>query len=465
MTRVSIVLAGLVATGIVSGSVPATAAAPSSFTVPVEYHRLDNGLKVVLSVDRTAPTAIVAVYYNIGFRIEPRNRTGFAHLFEHMMFQGSGNLGKMAFARLVQSNGGVFNGSTRFDYTNYFQVVPANTVETMLWAEADRMKGLAITEENLTNQKGVVTNEVKVNVLNQPYGGFPWLDLPQRANENWYNAHNFYGELADLEAATLDDVKAFFGQFYAPNNAALVVAGDIDPAQTLAWAKKYFGPIPAPALAPRPDLAEPRQEREKRSVKTDPLATRPAIAVGYKAPPRNTPEYFALGLIDQILLQGQDSRLHAALVESGGFTEDVDGGINAWLGNMYNVNGPTLWAWSLIHDPDKKTDAILAVADAEIEALRSTPVDPATLERTLVKIRSSLYGEIESFFGIGRVDLLACFALFDDDPARINRLEAEFRQVTPALIQKTAQEYLRPTNRTILVLEPKASSADAAAPR
>ncbi|MDX1602322.1 MAG: insulinase family protein, partial [Salinimicrobium sediminis] len=160
----------------------------SKFEVPVEYYQLDNGLKVILSPDQTSPTAIVAVYYNIGFRIEPKDRTGFAHLFEHMMFQGSENLGKMEFIKLVQENGGVLNGSTRFDFTNYFEIVPANKLETMLWAEADRMRGLDITQENLTNQQGVVKNEVKVNVLNQPYGGFPWLDMPQYANTNWYNA-------------------------------------------------------------------------------------------------------------------------------------------------------------------------------------------------------------------------------------------------------------------------------------
>jgi predicted Zn-dependent peptidase len=208
-----------------------------------------------------------------------------------MMFQGSENLGKMGFIRLVQSNGGVLNGSTRFDHTNYYQIVPAHTVETMLWAEADRMKGLAITQENLTNQQGVVSNEVKVNVLNQPYGGFPWLDMPQYANTNWYNAHNFYGDLKDLEAATLDDVKAFFKSYYAPNNAALVVTGDIDPAETLAWVRKYFGGIPASPATQKPDISEPRQEKEKRASKPDPLANRPALAVGYHVPPNDTPEY------------------------------------------------------------------------------------------------------------------------------------------------------------------------------
>ena len=166
----------------------------TGFNVPVQYYQLTNGLKVVLSQDKTAPTVVLAVYYNIGFRIEPKDRTGFAHLFEHMMFQGSKNLDKMEFVKLVQQNGGILNGSTRFDFTNYFEVLPSHKLETALWAEADRMNGLSITQDNLTNQQGVVKNEVKVNVINRPYGGFPWLDMPQYANENWYNARKMFSE-------------------------------------------------------------------------------------------------------------------------------------------------------------------------------------------------------------------------------------------------------------------------------
>ena len=235
--------------------------------VPVTYYKLKNGLKVVLSPDQTSPTIGVGVYYNIGFRIEPRNRTGFAHLFEHMMFQGSQNLGKMEFIQLVQKNGGILNGSTRFDFTNYFEVMPAHKLETALWAEADRMRGLKIVQENLTNQQGVVKNEVKVNVLNQPYGGFPWLDMPQYANENWYNAHNFYGDLADLDSAKLEDVQSFFKTFYSPNNAVLVVTGDFTVADAKNWVDKYFSNIPPAQLPPKPDLKEPPQEKEKDSPK------------------------------------------------------------------------------------------------------------------------------------------------------------------------------------------------------
>ncbi len=444
----ALALLGLAAAG--------TAAAQGDrLQVPVAYHKLDNGLRVVLSPDPTAPVVTVAVYYNIGFRIEPKGRTGFAHLFEHMMFQGSENLGKMEFIRLIQANGGVLNGSTRFDFTNYFEIVPSHKLETALWAEADRMRGLAITQENLTNQQGVVKNEVKVNVLNRPYGGFPWLDMPQYANTNWHNAHNFYGDLAELDAATLDDVQAFFKTYYAPNNAAIAITGDFQPDSALAMVRRYFGAIPSAPAAARPDLTEPRQTAETRFTKVDSLAKRPALAFAYHMPERNSPEYYAMGLIDQILLQGNDSRLHQALVQREGLTGGVNGGINL-LGNMFNYNGPMLWMAALFHDADKTPEQILASVDKVVEGIRTTPVDRQTLDRALVKMRSSHYDQVSQFFGFGRADLLASFALFDDDPGRINRIEAEFAKVTPALIQKTAQEYLRPTARTVLMIEPKA---------
>ncbi len=434
----------------------------TGFSVPVEYYTLDNGLRVVLSPDATAPIVTVAVYYNVGFRLEPRDRTGFAHLFEHMMFQGSENLGKMDFVKLVQENGGILNGSTRFDFTNYFEIVPSHKLETMLWAEADRMKGLVITQDNLTNQQGVVSNEVKVNVLNQPYGGFPWLDMPQLANENWFNAHNFYGELSDLEAATLEDVLDFFNTFYAPGNAALAVVGDFDPVEARQWIEQYFGSIPRGPSRPEFDIAEPRQEEEKRSTKVDALASRPALAFAYHTPERNSPEYWAFGLIDQILLQGEDSWLHQRLVQEEGFTSGVSGSMNG-LGNMYNYAGPMLWTVSLFHDADVSADDILSIASEEIERIRTEPVDDETLARARIKLRSSLLNSMEGLFGFGRADLLASFALFDDDPSRINRIEAEFAAVTPELIQQTAQEYLRSTNRTILTVEPGAAADGAAA--
>ena len=449
----------LLLTGMISACATSPAIAPpggtsgntrqSALTLPIHYTTLDNGLKVVVSEDTSVPAATVAVYYNIGFRIEPRDRTGFAHLFEHMMFQGSENLGKMEFSNLVESNGGVLNGSTRFDYTNYYQVVPANKVETMLWAEADRMKGLAITQENLTNQQDVVKNEVKVNVLNQPYGGFPWLDVPAYANENWYNNHNFYGDLEDLDAATLEDVQDFFETYYAPNNAVLVVVGDVDTDEVMKMIETYFGDIKASVLPPPVDISEPRQTEEKRVSKVYPKAPQPALAVSYHMPERNSPEYYAMGVITQLLLSGKDSRFYKKLVKEAGITSSVNGGINL-IGNMYNYNGPMNWHMSLIHDPKVSADDIMVLVDEVIEGLRTQKVSRDDIELARIKMRSGFYSMLGSSTKFGVADLLGCFALFDDDPGRINRLEHEFSEVTPELIQSTAREYLRVGNRLVL---------------
>lgn len=430
---------------------------PDEMQVPVNYYKLGNGLKVVLSPDKTAPTVVVAVYYNIGFRNEPKNRTGFAHLFEHMMFQGSENMGKMEFIQLVQKNGGVLNGSTRFDFTNYWEVMPAHKLETALWAEADRMKGLKITQENLTNQQGVVKNEVKVNVLNQPYGGFPWLDMPQYANKNWYNAHNFYGDLADLDSAKLEDVDAFFKTFYAPNNAVLVVSGDFEIPAAKKWIEQYFSKIPSSKLPAAPDLTEPKQEKEQRFNKEDKLAKKPAIAIAYKMPQRNTPAYYAMGLIDQMLVQGQDSRLYQTLVQQKGYTSNVSGGINIGLGDMFDYNGPMLWVSNLIHDASVSPDSIIRQYDMAIADLAKNTTQE-DLNLALVKIRSGLYENMAGTFGLGKVNMLACFALFDDNPARINTLESEFKKITPEVIRKTVKEYMNANNRTILTVEPKPSN-------
>ncbi len=424
----------------------------AQFKVPVEYYKLNNGLKVILSQDKTSPTAIVAVYYNIGFRIEPKDRTGFAHLFEHMMFQGSQNLGKMEFIKLVQQNGGILNGSTRFDFTNYFEIVPSHKLETMLWAEGDRMRGLDITQESLTNQQGVVKNEVKVNVLNQPYGGFPWLDMPQYANTNWYNAHNFYGDLEDLDAAKLEDVESFFKTYYAPNNAAISIVGDFEIAETKKWITQYFGNIPSVELPPQPDISEPRQEKEKEFTKNDSLANKPAIALAYHMPERNSPEYFAMGLLDQILVQGDNSLLAQKLEKEKGYTSNVNGGIN-YLGNMFNYKGPMIWMYDLTYDSETSREDVLMAVD-EVMADLKTNITQETVDQAIIKLRSQLYDDIGGTFGLGRADLLCSFALFDDNPERINSLEDEFKKITPEIIKKTIDGYLINSNRTILTVNP-----------
>lgn len=435
-----------------------TAAAPAGLQVETRYFTLPNGLRVVMSRDASVPTATVGVYYGIGFRIEPRNRTGFAHLFEHLMFQGSANAPKGTFTDLIINSGGVNNGSTRFDYTNYFEVVPSNALESVLWVEGDRMARPVINDVVVKNQQGVVANEVKVNVLNQPYGGWPWIDLPMLANENWHNAHNFYGDLSDLEAASVSDATDFFNNFYRPNNAVLVIAGDIDYAQTRAWVRRYFGSIPRGAPVKLPDITEPRQTKEKFRSRTDALAPRPGYSAAWHIPERNTPEWYAMGLLDQLLLQGDDSRLHKKLVQEKGIAGEVGGGINL-LGNMFNYDGPMLWTVNFVHDPSRKREEITAAMDEVVNGVIAQPVPQAELDRARTKMRSALYGVVDSGTRFGLIDLLASYALFDNDPTAVNRIERGFDQVTPALVQRVARDYLRPTNRSILVVEPGAAPA------
>ncbi len=427
--------------------------------IPVERHRLANGLRVVLSEDRSAPIVCVAVYYHVGMRLEPPGRTGFAHLFEHLMFQGSPHMGKMELVRLVQQNGGTLNGSTRYDFTNYFEVMPSNALDLALWMEADRMRGPVITQAELDNQRDVVKNEIRVNVTNQPYGSFPWLDMQSRAYENWHNSHNGYGDMEDLDAASLEDVRSFFDSYYSPANAVLVVVGDIDTGNALDLARRYFEDIPAAPAPAAPDLSEPRQEQEKRWSYVDPLAARPALAVSYHVPERGTPEYYAMGLLNQLLANGEDSLLHSELVLKRGLTGDVDGGIN-FLGHMHNAQTPLLWTSTLIHDTDVTVDALIEAYDTVITPLLEQPLSEEVVHRLRAKARSGLLRTMAEgpYPRFGIADLLAVFELLEGDASRVNEIDARFASLTPEILLRTAQEYLRPTNRNILALEAGAAS-------
>jgi len=432
----------------------------AAFRVPVERLTLANGLRVVVSPEHSAPVICVAVYYGVGMRLEPRGRTGFAHLFEHLMFQGSSQMAKMELVGLVQANGGLLNGSTRTDFTNYFEVMPSHTLDLALWMEADRMRGPVITQAELDNQRDVVKNEIRVNVLNRPYGSFPWIDMQERAFTNWHNAHNGYGDMVDLDAASLTDARSFFDAYYSPANAVLVVVGDADPTEVFAIARRYFETIPAAPPPPRAETAEPPQEAERRFTRVDLLAPTPALAIAYHTPPAATPEYYALGLLHQALAEGDDALLHAELVSKRGYASEVDGGIN-FLGHMHNAQTPLLWCVTLVHDSDVTPDAILEAFDAVIEDVRAHGLDDGALSRSRTKARASLFGTIADQYipGFGLADLLASFELFEGDANRVNDLDARFAAVTPELVAAVARDYLKRENRVILELHAGAATA------
>ena len=433
--------------------------------IPFRERRLQNGLRVIVSPDDDAPVVTVALYYNVGFRLEPRGRTGFAHLFEHLMFQGSEQMAKLEFIRTVQQTGGLLNGTTRPDFTNYFETLPAHALELALWMEADRMRGPVITQAELDNQRDVVKNEIRVNVLNRPYGGFPWIDLGARAYSNWANAHNGYGDMRDLDAATLADVRDFFARYYAPANAVIVVTGDADAAEALALAERHFSGIPSQAAPAEPDIAEPRRLREERFSMEDPLAQLPALALGYHVPERGTPEFFAMGLLDQVLLQGDDALLRRELVHERGLTDELHGGMNL-LGHMYNGRTPMLWAPWLIHAREASVEAVLGAIDPVVERVRERPLPAADFARAKLKARSALYEAAAGGMlpGLGRADLLASAALIDGDPGWVNGIEERLEELTPGVVLETAREYLRPGNRAVLAVEPGAGDGSSPEP-
>jgi len=432
--------------------------------IPIEYKTLKNGLGVVTAPDPAAPVVTLGVYYKIGFRLEPQGRSGFAHLFEHMMFQGSENAAKMQHIKLINSSGGVLNGSTMYDVTNYYEAVPSNALERVLWLEADRMRALKVDDENLKNQRDVVKEEVRVNVMNQPYGGFPWLDMPPVAFRNWANSHNFYGDFADLDAASLADVQSFFRTYYLPNNAVLLLLGDVTPEDGFAMAEKYFGGIPAGAPPPFADPTEPPQKEERRGHVEEKFGTLPAMAIGYVMPARRTPDWFAMAMLDQALHGGRAGRIHRELVLEKQVAVEADGGID----DIFGYNGPTQMSTRILHKPEYSSEQTLAAFDVVLREVREKGIAADELEEIKVKWRSDYYSTLEGGRGgymprYGLMHLLACFTLFDKEPALVNSILDGFLSVTREDIQRVADKYLKPENRAIVFRTPVSKTVKEAA--
>jgi predicted Zn-dependent peptidase len=411
--------------------------------IPVVYYKLPNGLKVVISEDHIAPVVAVGVYYNVGFRLEPKGRTGFAHLFEHMMFQGSANVKKFEHAKFIEANGGSTNGHTDFDYTNYYETLPSNRVELGIWLESDRMRSLDISEENLKNQQAVVSEEVRVNVLNQPYQLFEWISLWENAFTNWHNSHNGYGELSEINAATIEDVRNFFKTYYAPNNAVLTIVGDVDAVEVKKMVEKHFASIPSQPLPARSDLNEPAQTKEKRVSQT------------YHLPPQNSPDFPAMALLVQILQGGESSRWYQRLVKEKELTLDLSGGLN-YFGNEFDYTGPMIMTTRTTYKPGHTADEVIREMDAVLADITAKGVTEKEVADAKVQYRSNFYSQLESSFG--KMHLLSALALFRDNPQQINSLLTPFENVTAAQIKTAAAKYLVATNRTVIDRVPEAKA-------
>lgn len=418
-----------------------------------ELHKftLDNGLRVVLAPDPTAPVVGVSVHYDVGFRSEPEGRTGFAHLFEHLMFQGSESLEKLAHFRHVQSSGGTFNGSTHPDYTDYFEVLPSAALERALFLEADRMRAPKLTRENLANQIDVVKEEIRLNVLNRPYGGFPWILLPPVLYSTFPNAHNGYGDFTDLEQATLDDCAAFFDTYYAPANAVLTVAGDLDVDHTRELVEKHFGDVPARPKPERPSFAEPPPTEELRGSHHDPHAPLPALAVGYRMPDpiNDLDSYLANLVLAGVLSDGDSSRLQQRLVHVEPLVTDVSA--SAGLFGPFEARDPDTFSVTAIHPPDVTTDRILDALDAELAKLAETPPGEEELAKVIARWSASLHSDHDRL--LSRTLALGSLELLYGDAALMYELPERIAAVTAEQVSQAAKA-LRPDARAVLVVEP-----------
>lgn len=414
------------------------------------HHTLDNGLRVLVAPDRSAPVVGIAVLYDVGFRSEPEGRTGFAHLFEHLMFQGSVNLEKLEHFRYVESSGGTFNGSTHFDYTNYFEALPSNALERGLFLEADRMRGPRITEENLANQLDVVKNEIRVNVMNAPYGGFPWIYLPAVLFDTFANSHNGYGGFEDLESATTDDAKDFFKRYYAPSNAVLAVGGDVDVDEVLALVEKHFGGIKKRARPKRPDFAEPPLTAERRATHEDARAPLPAVAVGYRVPDPvgQLDDLLAATLLTEVLTDGDASRLQRRLVQQDHLVTDVSSYIGEF-GDPFDERDPTALTISAHYPDPGSLDKILRAVDEELARIAEDGLERGELDRVRARLVSVSLRELDAV--MSRTLELAKFELLHGRAELITELPARLAAVTDDQVRAAAAA-LRPDRRAVLEL-------------
>ncbi|MGH3781097.1 MAG: M16 family metallopeptidase [Pseudonocardiaceae bacterium] len=428
----------------------------------VELHRetLSNGLRVVLSPDRTAPVVAVGVHYDVGFRSEPEGRTGFAHLFEHLMFQGSESLEKLAHFRHVQSSGGSFNGSTHPDYTNYFEVLPSAALERALFMEADRMRAPRITAENLRNQVDVVKEEIRLNVMNRHYGGFPWITLPPVLYDTFANAHNGYGDFSELEAATVDDCAAFFDAYYAPGNAVLTVCGDFQVDTAVELVHRHFDDVPARPVPLRPSFAEPLPDRERRQGHPDPLAPLPALAIGYRLPDPTAgfEGYLAYEVLGAVLSDGDSSRLEQRLVHTDALVTDI-GARCGLFGAPLDARDPDTFTITAIHPSAVDVNRVLEATDEEIARLAAEGPDPDELARITARWAATLFRDhdrlVSRTMAIGAFELLHGRAeLVAELPAMVATMGAE--QVA------NAAAALRPDSRAVLIVQPPDANGSSA---
>ncbi|HKP45648.1 MAG TPA: pitrilysin family protein [Pyrinomonadaceae bacterium] len=417
---------------------------------PIKQLTLANGLRVILSPDNAVPVVSIALYYDVGSRNEKVGRTGFAHLFEHMMFQGSENVPKAAHFQYIFNAGGTMNGTTSTERTNYFETLPASHLPLALWLESDRMRSLKVTQENLDNQRNAVQEEKRLRYDNQPYVN-AFLRINELIFKNPANAHSTIGSMEDLDAATIADVQEFFRIYYAPNNAVLSIVGDFDEDEAANLISKYFEDIPSQPEPPGVDTSEPDDVAQTQEVFHDPLAPAPAFVLGWKIPPRRTTDYYALSLAADLLFEGDSSRLYQKLVKGDESVVSIQGGID-------ERRGPSALYIFALPKPGEQVATIREQIFSEIRDLRRAGPSPEEME----KLRNSLCNDVVRGrqSTMYRAQRLAEYALYDGDPTLMDSELDQYLSITPEQIRAAVERFLDIDNRVVLDIVPISTAED-----
>jgi len=428
--------------------------------VGVERQVLKNGLKVLVLPDDSSPLVGVAVVYDVGFRSEPEGRTGFAHLFEHMMFQGSAHVGKGEHPRLIEGAGGRMNGQTMGDLTAYYEAAPSGALELLLWLEADRMGRLAVNDENLINQIAVVKEEIKVNVLNQPYGGFPFILLPEVAFRTFPNSHNGYGAFEDLETATVADAAGFYKTFYAPSNAVLAVAGDCEVDAVFEMAERHFGDLRSSRPPRHGPWPEPAPTSPRRRVVRDPRAPQPAFVAAYRTPDpvAELDRHLGYHVLAQLLSRGDASRLRARLMHRDNLVTDVSCQLGIFGFDGLYMRDPVLFQVVVFHPGKKATDDLLSIVAEELSLLAEDGPSDEELERVAAEFASAHWREVDSV--MDRAIILAFLEATHGRAELLAELPDRLAAVSATSIAEAASSLLS-QHATVVEIEPASSPTEA----
>ena len=430
-------------------------AVPKAGGVRVTYKetKLKNGLRVITVEDRSAPVVALAITYNVGSRDERKGRTGFAHLFEHMMFKGSQNVGTGEHFYLIFNNGGNMNGTTNEDRTNYFEALPANQLDLALYLEADRMRSLVISKENLDNQRNAVQEERRLGVDNQPYGKSGEVQQ-ELIYDNFAYKHTVIGSMEDLNAASVEDVASFFKLYYAPNNAVLTLVGDFNTAEALKKIKQNFEAIPRQADPPPVDMTEPEQKAERRANVDDGLARAPQVDIAFKAVPGNTADFYALQVLSASLQSGQSSRLYQTLVKDKQVVTNV-------FGFMDEKRGTGAFYITATLKPGGKAADVEAAIYDEIARLQKEGIADWELQKAKNNTRRNFINGLQS--SLQRAVSIGQYTVYYNEPNLINTRLDKVAAVTKADVQRVANKYLTAANRTVVITMPKAKGPATAA--